>query len=59
MLPAMTPAERVGLLMGARQVMPPDAFGGFLTFTTSLLDEANAVKLRAAFDSRGGNQEAA
>ena len=57
MLPALSPAERVGMLAGARQAMPADAFEGFLSFTVSLLDEVNAGKLRAAFE--GHNRELA
>jgi len=58
-LPALSPAERVGFLAGARRAMPPEAFNGLLAFTVSLLDEVNAGKLRAAFETAAREQAAA
>lgn len=51
MVPALSPSERVGLLAGAREGMPAEAFDGLLGFAASLLDARDGVQLRAAFCS--------
>jgi len=50
MLPAVSPAERAGMMMGMRAGMPPQVFAGMLEFTRSLIPERDMRKLQAALD---------
>lgn len=51
MLPALNPAERIGLLDGVRSQMPAEAFGGMLAGIEALLAPADWHKLRAGLQS--------
>lgn len=46
--PAMTPAERAGLLGGMRASLPPEAFAGFAALVRSVLSERDWAKLLKA-----------
>lgn len=48
MIPAMSPAERAGLLNGAKQQMPPEAFLGVLQSVRPQLDDIGWDKLARA-----------
>lgn len=48
MIPALTPAERAGMLLGMRAGMPAPVFDGVLVLTRSLLSARDMQKLEAA-----------
>ncbi|HYQ40426.1 MAG TPA: hemerythrin domain-containing protein [Polyangiaceae bacterium] len=49
MLPSVTPKERLGLLGGARQGLPPPAFQGVMQLAREVLEPADYRQLAAAF----------
>jgi hypothetical protein len=49
MVPAMSPAERVGLIAGMRASLPAEVFAGLLGLVRSVLGEREWTKLLAAF----------
>lgn len=52
MVPAMTPAERAGLLVGARATLPPEEFAGVLAMVRSVLAERDWNKVLGALGPR-------
>lgn len=48
MIPAVSPAERAGMLLGMRARMPPSVFEGILALTRSLISARDMQKLEAA-----------
>lgn len=50
MMPALTPAERAKMVLGARAVLPPQMFESLLAFIRSVLTPANVAKLDDALD---------
>ena len=51
MIPAVSPAERAGMLLGMRAGMPPPAFEGILALTRSLISARDMQKLEAALEA--------
>ena len=48
MIPAVSPAERAGMLLGMRAGMPPPLFDGILALTRSLISARDMQKLETA-----------